>query len=63
MATTKLTDRQRIVLAAAGARESSLVLPLSKSLGNNRGTRGAIHNSLLARELLAERPAAPGEEF
>ncbi len=62
MAATKLTDAQRIVLAAAGARDSGLVLPLSKSLGNNRGTQGVILQSLLARDMLAERLAAPGEE-
>ena len=32
MATTKLTDAQRVILAAAAARESGLVLPLPKSL-------------------------------
>jgi hypothetical protein len=62
MAASKLTDPQRIVLATAGARESGLVLPLPKSLSNNRGTLGVIINSLLARELLAERPAATGED-
>ncbi len=37
MATTKLTDAQRVILAAAAARESGLVLPIPKSLGDNRG--------------------------
>jgi len=63
MATTKLTDAQRVVLAAAGARESGLVLPLPKSLSTNRGTHGVILNSLLARELVAERPVGAGEEI
>jgi hypothetical protein len=62
MATTKLTDPQRVVLAAAGARDSGLVLPLPRSFGHNRGTHGVILNSLLTRGLLVERPVAPGEE-
>jgi hypothetical protein len=62
MATTKLTDAQRVILAAAGARESGLVLPLPNSLGNNRGTLGVILKSLLTRELIAERPVQPDEE-
>lgn len=60
---TKLTDAQRVILAAAAARESGLVLPLPKSLGNNRGTHGVILNSLLARALVAERPVGPGEDI
>lgn len=63
MATSKLTDAQRVILAAAAARESGLVLPLPTSLGNNRGTHGVILHSLLARELLSERPIASGEEI
>ena len=62
MATTKLTDAQRVILAAAGARETGLVLPLPNSLGNNRGTLGVILKSLLTRELIAERPVQPDEE-
>lgn len=63
MATSKLTDAQRVILAGAAARENGLVLPLPTSLGNNRGTHGVILHSLLARELLSERPIAPGEEI
>ncbi len=62
MATTKLTDAQRVILAAAGARENGLVLPLPKSLGNNSGTIGVILKSLLNRKLVVERPNQPGEE-
>ena len=61
MANTKLTDTQRIVLAAAAANQSGLVLPLPPSLGDNRGTHGIILKSLTERELLTERQAAPGE--
>ena len=61
MANTKLTDTQRVVLAAAAARDSGLVLPLPTSLGNNRGTHGIVLKSLVSRGLLAERPAQEGE--
>lgn len=62
MATNKLTDAQRVILAAAAARESGLVLPLPKSLGDNRGTIGVILKSLLTRGLVTERPIRPDEE-
>jgi hypothetical protein len=62
MANTKLTDAQRVILAAAGARESCLVLPAPKSLTGNGGTLGIILKSLLTRELILERPMMPGEE-
>lgn len=63
MATTKLTDAQRVILAASAARESGLVLPLPKSLGDNRGTLGVILKSLLTRGLVTERPILPDEEL
>jgi hypothetical protein len=56
-----LTDAQRVILAAAGARDSGLVLPTPKSLGDNRGTLGVILKSLLTRELITERPMMPDE--
>jgi hypothetical protein len=62
MATTKLTDAQRVILAAAAARDSGLVLPLPKSLGDNRGTLGVILKSLLTRELVTERSITQDEE-
>ena len=62
MASNKLTDTQRVILATAAARETELVLPLAKSLGTNRGTHGIILKSLLARKLITERPIEPGEE-
>ena len=63
MATTKLTDAQRVILAAAAARDSGLVLPLPQSLGNNRGTLGVILKSLLTRGLITERPILPDEDL
>ena len=61
MANKKLTDTQRVVLAAAAAKETGLVLPLPTSLGNNQGTHGIILKGLITRGLIAERPAQPGE--
>lgn len=63
MANTKLTDAQRVILAASAARDSGLVLPIPKSLGDNRGTLGIILKSLLTRELIIERPIMPDEEL
>ena len=63
MATTKLTDAHRVILAAAAARESGLVLPLAASLGSNRGTLAVILKSLLARDLVTERPILPDEDL
>ena len=62
MKNPKLTDTQRVVLAAAGARDSGLVLPVPKSLGNNRGTLAIVLRSLLSKGLVTERPAQAGEE-
>lgn len=63
MAKLKLTDTQSVVLAAAGARDSGVVLPLPKSLRINRGSQTIILKGLLKRELIVAREAAPGEEF
>jgi hypothetical protein len=62
MASNKLTDTQRVILATAAARETELVLPLAKSLGTNRGTHGIVLKSLLTRGLITERPIESGEE-
>ena len=62
MATSTLTDGQRVLLAAAAARDDGLVLPVPASMTGNRGTLGVVLNSLLKRELLTERLAKPGEE-
>jgi hypothetical protein len=61
MAKNTLTDTQRVILAAAAARDTGLALPLPTSLGNNRGTQGIILKSLIERKLLTERPAQSGE--
>lgn len=63
MATTKLTDTQRVILAAAAARESGLVLPLPTTLGDNSGKLAIVLKSLLARGLITERPILPDEEL
>ncbi|WP_423066172.1 hypothetical protein [Devosia sp. CN2-171] len=63
MATIKLTDAQRVILAAAAARPSGLVLPIPKSLGNNRGTLGVLLKSLLADSWSPSDPSFPGEEL
>jgi Protein of unknown function (DUF3489) len=57
-----LTDAQRVILSAAGARESGLVLPLPKSLAKKRTTLASDLRGLLAKELTWERSALPGEE-
>jgi hypothetical protein len=61
MANNKLTDTQRVVLAAAAARDSGLVLPLPASLSANQGTHGIILKSLITRGLIAERSAQSGD--
>jgi hypothetical protein len=61
MANSKLTDTQRVVLAAVAAKDSGLVLPLPASLGTNQGTHGIILKSLITRGLIAERPAQSGD--
>ena len=62
MANSKLTDTQRVVLAAAAAKDTGVVLPLPTSLGANQGTHGIILKSLITRGLITERPAQPGEK-
>jgi hypothetical protein len=58
---TKLSDAQRVILAAAAARDSGLVLPIPDSVRGNEGTFGIILKSLLARGLIAERPVLADE--
>jgi hypothetical protein len=57
----KLTDADRVILSAAGARETGLVLPVVKSLRITAGDLETKLRSLLKRELLSERPSLPGE--
>jgi len=61
MANTNLTDTQRVILAAAAARESGLVLPTPKTLTANSGTLGIVLKSLINRKLVTERPILPDE--
>lgn len=62
MANRNLTDTQLVILSAAGARDSGLVLPLPKSVRVNRGTQTIVLRGLLTKELIALRPAQPDEE-
>ena len=62
MATLKLTDTQRVILAAAGARDSGLILPLPNNLRVNRGTQAIVLRGLLSKDMIAAQPALPGEE-
>jgi len=57
----RLTDIQRVVLAAAAARSDGNALPIPKSLGFNSGTRAIVLMGLLARGLLTERAAVEDE--
>src|SRR3569832_1446755 len=57
----KIDDTQRVILAAAGARESGLVLPLSKSLKLNLRAATPILASMLESALVSERPVSGGE--
>jgi hypothetical protein len=62
MANRKLTDTQLVILSTAGARDDGLVLPLPKSGRVNRGTQTIVLRALLSKDLIAARPAQPGEE-
>ena len=58
----KLTDTQLVILSAATARDDYAVLPLPDSLKPNKAALTRSINSLLKRDLIAERPAKPGEQ-
>jgi len=57
----RLTDIQRVVLAAAAAHKNGNALPIPSSLGFNAGTRAIVLMGLLARGLLTERAAVEAE--
>lgn len=57
----KLTDTHRTILAAAGARENSRVMPLPKSLKLNAAKSKALLTALLKGDLIAEESAADGD--
>jgi hypothetical protein len=58
----KLTETDRVILAAAGARETGLVLPVPKSLKLAPTKLEAILRRLLGQGLLLERAAISGEK-
>ena len=57
----KLTDIHRVILATAAGRKGDQVLPLAATLGFKLGTESVVLMGMLARGLLAERPALEGE--
>lgn len=58
---TKLTDTQSTILAAAGARDTGLVLPFPKSLKQSVAKVASTVQSMIKSGLILERPAADGE--
>ncbi|RYE08101.1 MAG: DUF3489 domain-containing protein [Hyphomicrobiales bacterium] len=61
MAKLKLTDADRVILSAAGGRETGLALPIPKSLKIAADDLETKLRGLLKKELLSERPSLPGE--
>jgi hypothetical protein len=57
----KLNDTHRTILAAAGARETSRVLPLPKSLKLTTPKAESLLNALLSSELVAEQAISDGD--
>ncbi len=57
----KLTDAQRVILAAAAARDDGNVLPIPASVNAKGGALSAVLRSLLGRGLLVERAATNDE--
>jgi hypothetical protein len=55
----KLTDQQRVILAAAAKRTDGVLFPLPKSLKLKGRALHATLGDLLKKDLLAERPAKP----
>lgn len=60
--TAKLTDTQLVILSAAAQREDGAVLPLPKSLTINKPATRKVLKSLIAGQLIAERPAGLNDE-
>ncbi len=58
----KLTDTQLVILSAAADRNGHAVLPLPKSLKASKSATTRTINSLINRDLVAERPAAMDDE-
>ena len=61
MSKFKLTDAHRVILSAAAARQSCLVLPLPKSLRKTRQTTEAELMLLATTGSIIERRAAEGD--
>ena len=57
----KLTDVHRVILATAAGRKGDQVLPLAATLGFKTGDESVVLMGMLARGLLAERPALDDE--
>jgi predicted transcriptional regulator len=60
--TIKLTDTQLVILSAAAQRGDHAVLPLPKSLKINKPAATKVLKSLVAKGLIAERPAGLDDE-
>lgn len=60
---TRLTDRQLVILSAAGARDDRCVLPPPASLGLNASATALVMKSLIARNLVEECPAGREQEI
>ena len=60
---TKLTDSQLVILSGASSRDTCHVLPLPASLTLNKGSAALVLKSLIARGLVAEILAVPGNEI
>ncbi|MGE3511455.1 MAG: DUF3489 domain-containing protein [Vicinamibacterales bacterium] len=59
---SKLTDTQLVILSAAAQRVGGMILPLPKSLKANKASAASVLKSLIKRGLVAEQPAARGQE-
>ncbi len=58
----KLTDTQRVILSAASARDSGLILPLPKSVTTNRAAISKVLQSLVSKALVTKRPTKLDED-
>ena len=61
--TIKLTDTQLVILSAAAQRDDRAVLPLPKSLKANKAAAARVLKSLIAKQLIEERPAGLDDEI
>lgn len=61
--TIKLTDTQLVILSAAAQRDDCAVMPPPKSLKANKAAVTKMLKNLIARGLIAERPAGFDDEI